>query len=140
MSDDDFFSPFSMGRFGGAMTIGLGVALVVAGLVVWDFVEYGHIPAMSYGLWFFGVSLVGTGIMGIRWAKPKVEPLMSRAAARVLLETKAPPFWVCLHCYSFMERNLVGECLRCNNTVDCLEVADESDRTIAISAMGPVDG
>lgn len=88
-------------------------------------------------LWPLGLLVFAAGLVGLRrgLARAPPKPVMPLHALRTLVEAEPLGFWVCIRCRVLMPRNPTGECLECGSGVDCLEVATEADRSIALAAI-----
>ena len=92
--------------------------------------------SIPIGWLLIALAMVVFGIWTIRNAPHRPRITTTPEQLRERIATKPVPFWVCLHCHSFMDVNLTGECLECHSRVDCLEVASEGDRRTALTALG----
>lgn len=133
--------PFGQGRFGGVVFIGIGVAMLVAGILLettqigvgYDGRLAGAIPI---AMLCFGPVAIAFGIWSYRAAPGAAKLAMSRADAKALLASKPLPFWFCQSCHAFMAAAAGGRCVECGSAVDCLEVASEADRRTATTSFG----
>jgi hypothetical protein len=129
--------PDQMGRGGGIVGMAVGLILLSAA-------TYFTISTTSErGVWLWPFGILGgllvfaAGLVGYRRGveKARVPEGMPLAALRTMVEAQALGFWVCTRCRVIMPRTLTGECLECGSGVDCLEVATETDRKVALAAI-----
>lgn len=132
--------PFGQGRFGGVVFIGIGVAMLVAGLLLettpigigYDRGLAGAIPIAAL---CFGPVAIAFGIWSYRAAPGSPKLAMPRADAKAMLASKPLPFWFCQSCHAFMAESAGGRCVECGSAIDCLEVASEGDRRTAMTSF-----
>lgn len=92
-------------------------------------------------LWPFGIlgglAILAAGVVGFRRGVEKARKAvgMPPGELRRLVESRELGFWVCTRCRVVMPRNLTGDCLECGSGVDCLQVASEDERRIALAAI-----
>ena len=140
MANDDIsglLDPDQMGRGGGVVAMLVGAILLAASGYFTAVASSGS----SIWLWPFGMLggllIFSVGVVGYRRGAQRVHAPsgMSLEALRSDVETRDLGFWVCTRCRVVMPRNLTGECLECGSGVDCLEVATDDDRRMALSAI-----
>jgi hypothetical protein len=122
--------PANMGRFGGILTIIVGIALSVGGWVLWE----------DRYFWsaLLGPVLIILGTSGYRRAsvRAKLEtPQISADQLKAVVQNNDVGFLVCTRCRTIMDRDFGNGCLRCGSVAECLEVMDEDDRRIALAAI-----
>lgn len=138
----------SKGRNGGLMALVLGIIDLGVGFALWDrFVvpEVGFFSprGLAIGLVFLatGTVLCAYG-MRLIWKgqatppRPPAAGPKQRAALAQVLETKPPPFFVCVHCAKDWGTECAGFCPDCGSIADCVEVREEADRGLVIAALG----
>ena len=85
-----------------------------------------------------GVVLAVTALFGIRsfGARGHDGPKMTASALRQLVADREIPFSVCTRCRVLIELPYAFSCPECGLTDTCVAVSEESERSIALAAIG----
>ena len=137
------WDPRTLGRVGGFIAIVMGALIFISGIVIvktsWDLglTSDGEpgltLPVIAFAI---GPLICAYGVFGILIAPKKFKPLIPVEQALQIVGKHPTPFFVCTRCRLVTTENMLGRCVRCGRAVDCLDVFDEDDRHIAITALG----
>lgn len=80
-----------------------------------------------------------SALFGLRSDRRARKSTMSAAALKQIVSDREVPFSVCTECRIVIELPHAVSCPECGSTDRCVAVAEEEDRSIALSAVGSDD-